>query len=106
MSLSNSPEADVLVGTWAGEEFAAEIFDTTTEGTGEDVTVAPGDCVVKQVSGGLVLYVFVRGEDGAWHRLLENGDHPLAAPDEKQLDGVARATLEGTGAEAELTPKG
>jgi hypothetical protein len=106
MALSNSPDADVLTGTWAGEEFSAEIFDTTTQGTGEDVTVASGDCVVKQVSDGLVLYVFVRGEDGAWHRLLESGDHPLAAPDEKRLDGVARATLEGDGAQSALTPTG
>src|SRR5688572_23468888 len=42
MALSNSPDADVLSGTWAGEEFSAEIFDSTTEGTGENVTVAPG----------------------------------------------------------------
>lgn len=98
VNLSNDPDADVVVGTYAGEPFSAEVFDATTEGTGDEVEVQPGDCVVSQFSKefDMPLFVFVRGSTGGdaeWHRLSETGKHPLADQADPLLDGAVQASV-------------
>ena len=113
VNLANDPESDVLVGTYKGEPFEAEAFDGSTTGTGTQVAVNEGDCVVTQVSGdGLVLFSFVLPKSGgdSWHRLNESGDHPLGQDLAKNVDahlaGVVRTTRTGEGVDATLEPKG
>lgn len=110
--LSNDPKADVLTGSYGGKKFKSEIFDVSTTGTGDDLTVSPGDCVVTQVGDAGVLFVFVNSKDEkgaqAWHRLLESGKHPLAKPSGRKdlLKDPVRARIEGAGAEGRLERKG
>ena len=109
--LSNDPNVDVLAGSYGVEEFKSEIFDTGTEGTGADVTVSPGDCVVTQAGEAGLLFVFVNSKDEkreqAWHRIVESGKHPLAKPSGRDLlEDPVRARIVGAGSEGRLEPKG
>jgi hypothetical protein len=95
--LSHEPGDDILVGTFAGPEFSAETYDVDdTNGDGTKTTVAPGDCVVSEVSGDLgTLYVFAVGDDRDWHNLLvTDPDVALADDPESQLDNLKTAELE------------
>ena len=104
--LSHEPGDDILVGTFAGSEFSAETYDVNvTDGDGAKTTVAPGDCVVTEVSGDLgTLYVFVVGDDREWHNLLvTDPDVALADDPASQLDNLKLAQLEDV--EAQKVPK-
>jgi hypothetical protein len=94
--LSHADGETILTGTFAGDEFTAEAFDGTTDGTGVDATVAPGSCVVIEPNDTFgVLYVFAVGADGAWHRFLEsNPAVPLTNDPTAQLDDIVQVTLE------------
>jgi hypothetical protein len=95
--LSHEPGDDILVGTFAGPEFSAETYDVdVTNGDGAKTTVAPGDCVVSEVSSDFgTLYVFVVGDDRDWHNLLvTDPDVALADDPESQLDNLKTAELE------------
>jgi hypothetical protein len=95
--LSHEPGDDILVGTFAGPEFSAETYDVdVTNGDGRRTTVAPGDCVVTEVSDDLgTLYVFVVGDDREWHNLLvTDPDVVLADAPASQLDNLKTAELE------------
>jgi hypothetical protein len=95
--LSHEPGDDILVGTFAGTEFSAETYDVdVTNGDGTRTTVAPGDCVVTEVSDDLgTLYVFVVGDDRDWHNLLvTDPDVALADDPASQLDNLQTAELE------------
>jgi hypothetical protein len=104
--LSHEPGDDILVGTFAGPEFSAETYDVDgTNGDGTKTTVAPGDCVVSEVSDDLgTLYVFVVGDDREWHNLLvTDPDVVLADDPASQLDNLKTAELEDV--EASKVPK-
>jgi hypothetical protein len=95
--LAHEPDNQILVGTFAGEPFDAETYDVDVrEGDGTETTVAPGNCVVTEVSGDLgTLYVFVVGDDGDWHNLLvTDPDVELADDPTSQLDNVQTVELE------------
>ena len=98
--LSHDPEGEVTVGRYSGEEFQAETYDTGTSGDGTMATVAPGACVVTEVSKDFgPLYLFVEADDGSWHRLLESDPKvPLVPDPEAQLEEVEQVDLEGIGA--------
>jgi hypothetical protein len=94
-------ERDTMAGIYKGEE-----FEGSTEA--DTVTVAPGDCVVAQVTTTETEYVFVesapsptRGKE--WHNLEDEGT-PLAKPGPAQLDDIATAKLQGYGPEGKLVP--
>jgi hypothetical protein len=95
--LSHEPGDDILVGTFAGPEFSAETYDVdVANGDGTKTTVAPGDCVISEVSSDLgTLYVFVVGDDRDWHNLLVTDPDvvPADAPASK-LDDLKTAELE------------
>lgn len=99
-SLSHAQGEPVLTGTYAGEEFSAEIYDNTTDGTGEDANVAPGACVVTEVSPDFgPLYLFVETDEGEWHRLLESDPKvPLVPDPEASLEDVQEVEIEDLGA--------
>jgi hypothetical protein len=95
--LSHEPGDDILVGIFTGPEFSAETYDVDPgNGDGTRTTVAPGDCVVTEVSGDLgTLYVFAVGDDREWHNLLvTDPDVALARDPESQLDNLKTAELE------------
>jgi hypothetical protein len=95
--LSHERGDDILVGTFAGPEFSAETYDVDpTNGDGTKTTVAPGDCVVTEVSEDLgSLYVFAVGEDREWHNLLvTDPDVVLADDPQSQLDNLKTAELQ------------
>jgi hypothetical protein len=97
--LSHDPKEQVTVGTYSGEEFSAETYDNGTTGDGTEVTVAPGDCVITEVSSLGVLYLFVQADDGEWHRLLESDPAvPLTDDPASQLDGAEEVEIEEIGA--------
>lgn len=108
-SLSNAPDAEVDVGPYAGEPFSSEAFDGGTSGTGQQVAVAAGDCVVSEFSQdfGLPLFVFVRGSvaggEPTWHRLSETGKHPLNGDAAALIDPVTTAKVTDDG---DLEPAG
>jgi hypothetical protein len=58
--------------------------------------VAPGDCVISEVSGDLgTLYVFVVGDDREWHNLLVTDPDVVLADDPRsQLENLQTARLE------------
>ena len=94
--LSHADGATILAGTFGGDEFTAEAFDGTTDGTGVDATVGPGSCVVIEPNDTFgVLYVFAVGDDGSWHRFLEsNPGVPLTKDPTAQLEDIVEVTLE------------
>jgi hypothetical protein len=95
--LAHEPGARVLVGTFAGEPFDAETYDVDVrDGDGTETTVAPGNCVVTEVSDELgTLYLFVVGDDGDWHNLLvTDPDVELADDPASQLDNLETVELE------------
>lgn len=96
MRLSHADGATILTGTFSGDEFTAEAFDGTTDGTGVDATVAPGSCVVIEPNETFgVLYVFAVGADGSWHRFLEsNPEVPLTKDPTALLEDIVEVTLE------------
>ncbi len=98
--LSHDPKNQVTVGEYSGEEFTAETYDTGTTGDGTEVTVAPGACVITEVSADLgPLYLFVQADDGSWHRLLESDPKvPLVPDPEAQLESVEQVEIEEIGA--------
>jgi hypothetical protein len=98
--LSHDPQGQVTVGSYSGEEFEAETYDTGTSGDGAVVTVAPGACVVTEVSRDFgPLYLFVEADDGAWHRLLESDPKvPLVPDPESQLEEIEQVEIEEIGA--------
>ena len=108
-SLSNDPNAEVDVGPYAGEPFSAEAFDGTTTGTGQEVAVEAGDCVVSEFSQdfGQPLFVFVLasvdGGAASWHRLSETGKHPLSGSAADLIDPLQTATVDENG---DLVPSG
>jgi hypothetical protein len=93
----------VMVGTFAGEPFDAETYDVDArEGDGTETTVAPGNCIVTEVSDEVgTLYVFVVGDDGDWHNLLvTDPDVELADDPASQLGNVQTVELEDVKAPA------
>src|SRR5687767_9149614 len=59
--LSHDPKGEVTAGEYSGEEFTAETYDNGTSGDGTEVTVAPGACVITEVSAEFgPLYLFVQ----------------------------------------------
>ena len=93
--LSHADGAPILTGTYAGTAFTAEVFDTTTEGTGVTATVEPGACVVTEPSAPGALYLFAVADDGSWHRFLESDPGvPLTTDPASQLEDVVEVTLE------------
>ena len=95
-SLSHDPDGQVTVGRYSGEEFEAETYDTGTTPDGANVTVAPGACVVTEVSKDFgPLYLFVEADDGSWHRLLESDPKvPLVPDPEAQLEETEQVEIE------------
>jgi hypothetical protein len=101
--LAHEPGDEILVGTFAGEPFDAETYDVDVrDGDGTETTVAPGNCIVTEVSDELgTLYVFVVGDDGDWHNLLvTDPDVELADDPASQLDNVETVELESVKAPA------
>jgi hypothetical protein len=98
--LSHAEGTPVTVGEYTGAEFSAQVYDETTTGDGVDTTVAPGACVVTELSPDFgPLYLFVEGTDGVWHRLLESDPAvPLITHPETQLEGVEQVEIEAIGA--------
>ncbi len=101
-ALSNDPGIETQVGDYGGEPFTAEVFDATTTGTGQQIDVAQGDCVVTEFSDefGMPLFVFVQTADGTWHRISETGQHPLAADSSGLLESPTAAEV-GEGGDLE-----
>ncbi len=93
--LSHADGAAILTGTFAGDEFAAQVYDEAVAGDGVEATVEPGACVVTESSDLGTLYVFAVGTDGAWHRFLESDPEvPLSTDPAAQLEDVVEVTLE------------
>lgn len=94
--LSHDDTVPILTGEFAGDEFEAEVYDTSLDGDGASATVVPGACVVTEVSdSGTVFYVFAEGADGEWHRFLESDPGvPLSTDPASQLEGLVEVTLE------------
>jgi hypothetical protein len=95
--LAHEPGGEILVGTYSGEPFSAETYDLDfTDGDGREVEVAPGACVVTEVSEGFgTLYLFVIGDDADWHNLLvTDPDVPLADDPVSQVENVQTVELE------------
>ena len=94
--LSHADGAPILTGTYTGEEFEAQVYDTSLDGDGTAQAVNAGGCVVTEVSdGGTVLYVFAVGDDGQWHRFLESDPEvPLSTDPGSQLEDVVEVMLE------------
>lgn len=84
---------ELTVGTYDRAQFSAQTFD---EGIGGGkVTVAPGACVVTEVTGALgPLYLFVVGDDGEWHSVsVTDPAVPLARDPERQLSDAQTVEL-------------
>jgi major membrane immunogen (membrane-anchored lipoprotein) len=107
-------EADILVGTYTGEEFSAtgQSFDEAGGTTSADVSVSRGDCVALDLTAddSETNWVMVLAKSGSeagrsWYFLDETANHPLAKPPQP-LDRPARAGLVGFGEEAKLSTDG
>lgn len=107
-------EADVLVGTYTGEDFSAtgESFDEAGGTTSADVSVSRGDCVALDLTANdsVTNWVMVLAKSGSdagpsWYFLDETANHPLAKPPQP-LARPARAGLVGFGEEAKLSTQG
>ncbi len=99
-NLSHDPKSDVLAGTYSGAEFTAETYDESTTGDGSEITVSPGACVITEVGTSVeaVLYLFVVGSDGSWHRLLESDPKvPLVPDPEASMEDVEAVGIEQLG---------
>ncbi len=99
-NLSHDPKSEVLAGKYAGAEFTAEIYDESTTGDGSETTVVPGACVITEVGTSVdaVLYLFVVGSDGNWHRLLESDPSvPLVPDPEASMEDVEAVGIEQLG---------
>jgi hypothetical protein len=104
--------ADVQIGTYTGKAFSStgEAYDSSGSSTSADVSVAPGDCVAVDLTGGEKetnwVMVSVKGGAGTpagWYFLDETGSHPLAKVPQP-LGEPVKATIAGFGVEAKLTP--
>jgi hypothetical protein len=99
-NLSHDPKSEVLAGSYTGAEFTAETYDESTTGDGSEITVGPGACVITEVGTSVdaVLYLFVVGSDGSWHRLLESDPKvPLVPDPEASMDDIEAVAIEQLG---------